>query len=52
MDVICLFCGDKMQWESDFEYDEIYNEGDGIIRMFHCKKCGASAEYSKREDAV
>ena len=28
MDVICLFCGDKMQWESDFEYDEICLDSD------------------------
>ena len=31
--VHCAFCASKMIWQSDFNYDEIYDDGDGIGGM-------------------
>ena len=46
---ICIFCGHILQWDSDFDYNEIY-DGDGIIRYYHCPNCNAEAEYSKKTE--
>ena len=39
-----------MIWESDFNYDEVYGEGDGIVTYLHCPSCGADRKFSRRDD--
>lgn len=46
----CWYCGGKLIWQSDYNYDEVYGEGEGIVTCLTCSQCGAEVEYSKRED--
>lgn len=49
-DIICAFCGHKMIWQSDFNYDEVFGEGEGIVTFYHCPNCNTMAQFSKRDD--
>lgn len=42
----CFHCG-KMAvvWDSDFSFDEMGYEGDGVVHICHCSECGAEIEY-------
>lgn len=48
----CWYCGCELVWQSDFNYDEVYGEGEGIVTYLKCsnKKCNTEVEFSKRED--
>ena len=46
----CWYCGGELVWEADFNYDEIYGEGEGIVSMLHCSACGADVEYTTGHD--
>ena len=45
----CWYCGGRLCWNSDFNYDEVYGEGEGIVSFLTCTNCGAEVQYSKRE---
>lgn len=47
---VCWWCGGRLIWQSDFGYDEVYGEGEGIVTYLRCTDCGAEVEYSKRDD--
>lgn len=47
---VCWYCGGRLIWDSDFNYDEVHGEGEGIVTFMHCSKCGANVEYSQRTD--
>lgn len=46
----CWYCRSEIIWDSDFNYDEVHGEGDGIVTFLHCPVCGAEIMYSLRED--
>lgn len=46
----CWYCGEEMIWDQDFDYDEVYGEGKGIVTFLHCSNCGANAEFSLGDD--
>ena len=46
----CWYCGTKLVWDSDFNYDEVFGEGEGIVTMLHCPECGAEVQFSLRDD--
>ena len=46
----CWFCGTPMIWQSDFNYDEVYGEGEGVVSFLMCPNCKAMAEFSLRND--
>lgn len=48
----CWYCGSKLIWMNDYNYDEVYGEGEGIVTYLLCsnKDCNAQVEYSKRDD--
>ena len=46
----CWFCGHEMIWQSDFNYDEVHGEGEGIVTYLSCPNCEAMAEFSLRDD--
>jgi len=46
----CWYCGGELIWQSDFNYDEVHGEGEGIVSYLGCSGCGAEVQYSKRED--
>lgn len=35
---------------NDFDYSDVYGEGDGIVTYLSCSDCGAEVEYVKREE--
>ena len=45
----CWYCGGKLRWNGDFNYDEIFGEGNGIVSFLTCMNCGAEVQYSLRE---
>jgi len=46
----CWFCGGEMIWGSDFDFEDIGYEGEGIVSSFSCQKCRATAEVCLRTD--
>ncbi len=46
----CPYCGGDMAWQSDFNFDEVHGEGDGIVSYYECVKCGAMSEISIADD--
>lgn len=50
----CWYCGGQLIWDSDFNADEAYGDGDGkpegIVSYLHCARCGARVEYTLIED--
>lgn len=47
---VCWYCGGNLIWDSDFNYDEVFGEGKGVISFLHCSECGAEVQYSLRTD--
>lgn len=41
----CNQCGSGMIWQNDFSFDDYGYEGDGIVAVAICSKCGTYAEY-------
>lgn len=42
----CFHCGNKtVVWDADFDFQDFCYEGDGVVHMCHCTKCGAIVEY-------
>ena len=42
----CFHCGQRtVVWQSDFSFDEIGYEGEGIVHICSCSNCGAEIEY-------
>ena len=46
----CWLCGGELLWNSDFNYDEVYDEGEGIVSFLTCMECGAEVQVSLRTD--
>ena len=42
----CFHCGARaVGWESDFTYDDMGYEGEGLVQFCSCQNCGAQIEY-------
>lgn len=42
----CFHCCERaVIWDSDFMFEEVGREGNGIVHFCHCTKCGAEIEY-------
>lgn len=46
----CWYCSGALVWDSDFNYDEVHGEGEGIVSNLHCSQCGAEVQYSLKTD--
>lgn len=46
----CINCGHELIWQSDFNYDEVHGEGEGVVSHWYCPHCGAMHEVSVRTD--
>ena len=46
----CWYCGGELIWDCDYNYNEVYDDGEGIVTYLHCSNCGALIEYSLKED--
>lgn len=42
----CWYCGETLIWQNDFDYSDVYGEGEGIVTFLICSGCGAEVEYS------
>ena len=38
-------CTNSVVWDSDFDFSDFEYEGEGIVHLCHCTKCGAEIEY-------
>ena len=48
---VCWYCGHNSVYRnSDFNYDEVFGEGEGIVSFLTCANCGAEIQYSLRTD--
>ena len=48
---VCWYCGSgRLCWGADFNYDEMFGEGEGIASTLTCLDCGAEALFSIRHD--
>ena len=43
---VCWYCGGRLSWNSDSNYDEVFGEGEGIVSHLTCSSCGAEVQYS------
>lgn len=42
----CFHCCTKsVIWDSDFMFEDVGREGNGIVHFCHCENCGAEIEY-------
>ena len=42
----CFHCLEfAVSWDSDFSFEDMMIEGEGIVHMCHCNNCGALIEY-------
>lgn len=41
-DIICPHCRGKLIWQNDFNFEDFWYEGDGIVSVWLCSKCGAT----------
>ena len=46
----CWYCGGRLIWQSDFNYGEVFGEGGGIVTYLKCMECGATVQYSLRDE--
>ena len=46
----CWYCGGKLIWDEDENFEDVYGYGSGIVTYLHCSSCGAEVQYSKRDD--
>lgn len=48
---VCWYCGGMLVWDSDFDRDDVYGDGEsGIVTYLHCEECGASVTYEIIEE--
>ena len=42
----CYHCGClSVIWDCDYDFEDFFYEGEGIVQTFHCTACGAQIEY-------
>lgn len=42
----CFHCLNRsVIWDSDFSFEDVGLEGEGIVHFCHCTVCGARIEY-------
>lgn len=42
----CFHCCTKsVIWDSDFNFEDMGYDGEGIVHICHCTNCGAQIEY-------
>ena len=42
----CFYYGNRtVIWDSDFDFSDFCQEGEGIVHILHCTHCGAQIQY-------
>lgn len=44
-------CARAVIWDSDFTFEDVGMEGNGLVHFCHCANCGARIEYYISFDA-
>ena len=50
MNPVCYFCGVELIWQNDWNFEEVYGDGGGIVSCWLCPKCGGEAQFSLQEE--
>ena len=50
MNPVCYFCGAELIWQNDWNFEEVYGDGEGIVSCWLCPKCGGEAQFSLQEE--
>lgn len=37
----CFLCSGRVMWENDFMFEDFGVEGEGVVHIYTCSKCGA-----------
>ena len=40
----CWHCNCELIWDCDYDYGDIYGDGEGIVTYLHCSNCKAEYE--------
>ena len=43
---ICWWCGGKLIWQSDFDKEGVFGEGEGMVTYLTCSGCNAEVQYT------
>lgn len=46
----CFHCGGDVIWQNDFSFEDFGYEGEGLVHILRCSKCGAEIEYRIADD--
>lgn len=46
----CWFCSTEMIWQSDFSFEDYGFDGEGMVAVLSCPKCGCTAEFSLSDE--
>lgn len=49
--MICSVCGSEMHWQCDYDYEDYGCDGDGIVSVWDCPKCGTEFVVYMPSDA-
>lgn len=42
--MICSICGNELVWQCDYDFEDLGREGEGIVSVWNCPKCGTEVE--------
>lgn len=45
----CFNCGAPVYWSADFTLEDFGEDGDGLVQLSTCSKCGAEYQMTLRE---
>lgn len=43
---VCWYCGGRLIWQNNYDYSDVFGEGEGIVTDPHCSECGAMVQYT------
>lgn len=43
--MICSICGGDMIWQCDYDYEDFGCDGEGIVSIWDCPKCGTEVLF-------
>lgn len=51
MDTTCWFCGAKMVWGGDHDFEDYGMDGDGIVANLSCPECHGTALFFTSDES-
>ena len=47
---VCWWCGGKLNWQSDFDKEDVHGEGEGMVTFLTCMSCNAAVQYTTGDE--